>query len=128
MFSKQHALFVACLPYTFILKMEVLHLQTSISPHGITSLGLENVWRHKAREVTRGWRKLYNVEFCNFYCYSLCLIRMIISVIKRWTLHMLHKRHLRNSHKILVRKYEDRNLLGDLGIDHRLIIMWILQM
>jgi hypothetical protein len=66
----------------------------------------------KRDEVTRDWRKPYNVELHNLY-FAPNVIRMVKSRRKmRWAGHEARMRKTRNAYRILVGKREGKRPLG----------------
>jgi hypothetical protein len=72
---------------------------------------LRKILEPRREEVKGGWGKLCK-EFLNLY-YSSYAIRVIKSLIMRWIGHVLRKREMRNSYKILVENLRERGYVGD---------------
>jgi hypothetical protein len=60
--------------------------------------------------MVRGWRKMHNEEFHDLYA-SPNIIRVIKSKSMRWAGQVAHIGKIRNSYKILVRRFEGRRPL-----------------
>jgi hypothetical protein len=73
-------------------------------------------------KVARGRRRLHNEELLNQYASP--NIRVIKSRMMRWAEYAAYK--MRYVHKILVRNLKGRDHLEDLGVDRKIILIWIL--
>jgi hypothetical protein len=74
----------------------------------------------KRDEVTGEWRRLHNEELNNLYR-SPNIVRVIKSRI-RWTGHVARMGEGRGVYRFMVGKPEGKRLLGDPGIDGRIIL------
>jgi hypothetical protein len=70
-------------------------------------------------EVTGGWRSLHNEEMHNFYSSQNIVIVMKLRKMK-WAWHVATTGKVSSS-KILVRKPEGRDRVGDRGVDGKII-------
>jgi hypothetical protein len=68
---------------------------------------LRRIFGPKSDEVTRGWRKLHNVEPHNFYS-SPSIIRMIKSRRMRWAGHAARLGEKRNAYGYLWQSQKER--------------------
>ena len=82
---------------------------------------LRKIFELKRDEVTGEWRKLHNEEFNNLYC-SLDIVRVIKSRRMGWAGNVACMGERRRVHRVLVR---ERDHMGDLGVDGRIILRWI---
>jgi len=71
---------------------------------------LKRIFGHKREERTGGWRKFNNEKLHSFYS-SLNNIRVIKSRTIIWAGHIASMGEMRNAHKILVGKPEQRRPL-----------------
>jgi hypothetical protein len=74
--------------------------------------------------VTGDWRKLYNEEL-NYLNSSPFIVRMIKSRRIRWARHVARMGERRGVYRVLVGKSEERDHLGERGVDGRIIFKWI---
>jgi hypothetical protein len=72
---------------------------------------LRRIFGSKREEVVGGWRRLHNVELCNF-CASPNVIRMMNSRRVRWARHVAHMGEMRSVCKILKGIAEGKGPLG----------------
>jgi len=82
---------------------------------------LRRIFGSKRDKATREWRKLYNVELNDLYCSP----NIIKSRRMRWVRHVAHTGERRGIHRVLVGNPEERDHLGDPGINGRIIFRWI---
>jgi len=75
--------------------------------------------------VAGDWRRLHNEELHNFYP-SPNIIRAIKGIRMRLVGHVARIGEMRNSYSILVRKSEAKRHSGELAVDWRIILEWIL--
>ena len=75
-------------------------------------------------EVTEDWRKLYNEELNDLYCWP-NIVRVIKLRRMRWAGHVARMGERRGVYRVLVGKREERDHLEDTGIDGRIILRWI---
>jgi hypothetical protein len=78
----------------------------------------------KRDEVTGEWRKLHNEELNDLYC-SPSIVRVIKSRRMRLAGHVARIGERRDVYSVLVGKSEERDHLGDTGLDGRIILRWI---
>jgi hypothetical protein len=71
---------------------------------------LKRIFRPRGDEVTKGWRKLHNVELHYLYSSS-SIIRMMKSRRKRWARHVARMGE-RNTYRLLVGKPEEKRPIG----------------
>jgi hypothetical protein len=69
------------------------------------------IFGQKRDEVTGGWRKMHNVELCDFYS-SPNIIRIIKSRWMRWAGHVARMGEKRNAYRLSVGKPERNSPLG----------------
>jgi hypothetical protein len=74
--------------------------------------------------VATGWRRLHNEELGNLYS-SLNIIRVITSRRLRWIWDTSRMENVRNA--LTGKSEEERDYVGDLGIDGRLILILIVK-
>jgi hypothetical protein len=86
---------------------------------------LRRIFGPKRDEVTGEWRKLHSGELHNLYL-SPDFIRQIKSRRMRWAGHAARMGEGRNLYRVLVRKPEGKNHLGEQGIDGRMGSKWTL--
>jgi len=77
---------------------------------------LRRIFGAKRDEVTGKWRKLYNEELNDLYS-SPNTVRVIISTRMRWAGHVAR----------MGGNLRERDHLGGLGVDGRIILRWILR-
>jgi len=80
---------------------------------------LRRVFGSKRDEVTGEWRKLHNEELYDLYC-SPNIVRVVKSRM-RWTEHVARMGERRSVYRVLW----ERDILGDPGVDGRIILKWI---
>jgi hypothetical protein len=85
---------------------------------------LRGLFGPKRDGVTGEWRKLHNEELYDLYC-SPNIVRMIKSRIMRWEEHVENMGATRGVYRDLVGKLEERDHVGDPGIDGIIILKWI---
>jgi len=71
-------------------------------------------------EVKREWRKLHNEELNNLN-FSPIIVRVIILRRMRWAGHMGRTGARRGIYRVLVGNLKERDHLGDLDLDERII-------
>ena len=84
---------------------------------------LRRIFGAKRDEATEEWRKLHNEELNGLYC-SRNIIQVIKSRRMRWVGHVADTGERRGIHRVLVGKPEERDHLGDPGINGRIIFRW----
>jgi hypothetical protein len=84
--------------------------------------GVLRIFGLKRGEVRREWRKLHNKELNDLN--SLNTVRVIKSRIIKWAAHVARMGERRVVYRVLVGKPEERDNLGDPGVDERLILRW----
>ena len=84
---------------------------------------LGRIFGPKRDEVTGEWRKLHNEELNDLY--SPNIFRVIKSKRIRWAGYVARMGERRGVYRILVGKSEERDNLGDPGVDGRIILRWI---
>jgi hypothetical protein len=72
---------------------------------------LRRTFGPKREEVAGGWRRLHNEELHNLYA-SLNIIRVVKSRRMSWAGHVAHMEDMRNAHRILVGKHDEKKTLG----------------
>jgi len=85
--------------------------------------GLRIIFLPKRDEETSEWRKLHNVLYSSSNNVRVIKSRRII-----WAGHLLHmweRRGVRVRYRVLVEKPEERDQLGDPGVDGKIILRWI---
>ena len=86
---------------------------------------LRRIFWPKRDEVTGEWRKLHN-ELNDLYSSP-----SIVWVIKlrriRWAGHVAHMGERRGIYRVFMGKPEERDHLGDPGVDERIILRWIIR-
>ena len=78
----------------------------------------------KSDELTGEWRKLRNEELNDLYSLP-NIVWLIKSRIMRWSGHVARTGDSRGVYRILVGNLRERDQLGDLGLDGRIILRWI---
>jgi len=78
----------------------------------------------KRDEVIGERRNLHNVELNDLY-WSLSNIRVIKARRMRWAVHVVSMGKKRGVFRVLMGKPEEREHLGDPGVDGRIILRWI---
>jgi hypothetical protein len=73
------------------------------------------------KEVTKDWRRLHNEELHILYS-SPNNVRVIKSRRMKWTGYVAGMGEARNAYKTSVRKPEELNLLGDMGISGWMVL------
>jgi len=91
----------------------------------ITNMVLWNIFGHKRRELTGYCRKLHVEELNDLY--RLPNIWVIISRRMRCVGHVALTEERGGAYQVSVRKAEERGHLKALGIEGRIILMWILK-
>jgi hypothetical protein len=86
---------------------------------------LRKIFGPERDELTNECRKLHTEELNDLYC-SPNIIRVIKSRRMRWAGHVAHMGR-RGVYRLFVGKTEERDHLGDTGIDGRIILRWILR-
>jgi hypothetical protein len=84
----------------------------------------ENIWIEEG-EVVGDWRRLHNEKIYKLY-ESPNILRVIKQRRMKWEGHVTRIGQMRNAHKILVGKSEEKNNSEDLGTDRKIILEWIL--
>jgi hypothetical protein len=82
------------------------------------------VFGPKRDEATGDWRRLHNEELNDLYS-APNIIRVIKSRRLRWAGHVARMGEERGAYRILVRRPEEGDHLGDPGVDMRIILKWI---
>ena len=82
---------------------------------------LKRIFRPKRDEVTGEWRKLYHEMFNDLYC-SLNIVRVIISIRKRWAGHVERMGKKIGVYRVLLGRPEGNRPLGGPGVDGRIIL------
>jgi hypothetical protein len=72
------------------------------------------------------WRKRHNEKLRDLYS-SPNTVRLIKSRRMRWTGHVARMGKGRGVYRVLLGKPEGKRLLGDPGVDGRIIFRWILR-
>jgi hypothetical protein len=85
---------------------------------------LRKIFGLKSDEVTKEWRKLHNEELNDLY-FSPNSVRVIKSRRIRWAGHVARMGEERVLYRVLVGKPEERDHLGDPGVDGSIILRWI---
>ena len=85
---------------------------------------LRRIFGPKRDEVTGEWRKLHNEELNDLYC-SPNIFRVIKSRRIKWAGHVARVGERRGVYSVLVGKPEERDHLGDPGVDGRIMLRWI---
>ena len=85
---------------------------------------LRRTFGPKKDEVTGEWRKLHNEELNDVYS-SPNIVQVIKLKRMRLPGHVAHTGERRGVYRVLVGKPEERDHLGDPGIDWRMILRWI---
>jgi len=84
---------------------------------------MRRIFGPKRDEVTREWRKLRD-ELNDLYS-SPIIVRVIKSRRMRWAGHVARKGEKRGLYRGLVGKLEERDHLGDPGVDGTIILRWV---
>jgi len=79
------------------------------------------IFGHRRDQVTGEWRKLHNEELNNLY-WSPNILRVINSRRLRWARYVARMDERRGVYRVLVEKTGGRDLLGDPGVDGRIIL------
>jgi hypothetical protein len=87
---------------------------------------LRRIFGSKRDEVTGEWRRLHNKELYALYS-SPNIIRMMKSRRLRWAGHVARMGERNGAYRALVGKHKGRRLLGNPGIDGRIILKWIFE-
>jgi hypothetical protein len=82
---------------------------------------LRRIFGPNRDEVTREWRNLHNEELNDLYS-SPNIVRVVKSRWMRWAGHVAHMGEDRGVHRVLVGKPEERDHLGNPGVDGRIIL------
>jgi len=85
---------------------------------------VRRIFGPRKEEVTGEWRKLHNKEVNDLYS-SPNILRVIKRRIMRWVGHVALMGERRDVNRVLLRKPEGRDHLGDRGSDGRIILGWI---
>ena len=85
---------------------------------------LRRIFGPKRGEVTGEWRKLHNEELNDLYSLP-NIVWLIKSRIMRWSGHVGRTGDSRGVYRILVGNLRERDQLGDLGLDGRIMLSWI---
>jgi hypothetical protein len=75
------------------------------------------------QEVTGGWRKFHNEQFCNLH--SSPNITMIGSRRMTWAENVSRMGEMKSVYKLVFRKPERARHSGDLGAEERIMVKWI---
>jgi hypothetical protein len=87
---------------------------------------LRRIFGPKREEVARGWRRLHNEGIHNLYT-TPNVIRVIKSKRVRWVGTVQRMGEVGNACKISRGNLKVRHHMGDLGVDGRIILKWILK-
>jgi hypothetical protein len=85
---------------------------------------LRTIFRSERDEATGGWLKLHNGKLHNSYYSS--DVRMVKSSRVRWVGHVARMGEKTNAY-VLAGKPEGKNTYEELGVDGRIILMWIIK-
>jgi len=85
---------------------------------------LRRIFGLRRNEVTEEWSKLHNEELNDLYS-SPNVVRVIKLRIMRWAEHVPRMGEKRRVYRVLVGKPEERDKLGDPGVDGSIILRWI---
>jgi hypothetical protein len=85
---------------------------------------LMRTFGHKRDDVTREWSKLHNKELNDLYS-SPNTVRVIKSRRMRWAGHVARMGERRGYTRFWWENLRERDHLGDLGLDGRIILKWI---
>ena len=75
-------------------------------------------------EDTEDWRKLHNVELNALYS-SPNIVRVIKLIIMKWAGHVTRVGDCGGIYRVLVGKPEEKDHLGDPGVNESLILRWM---
>jgi len=81
---------------------------------------LKRIFGARRDEVTGEWRKLCNEELNVLYS-SPNIVRLVKLTRMRWAGHVARMGESRGVYRVLVGKQEERDHLGDPGVDGRII-------
>ena len=85
---------------------------------------LRRIFGSRRDEVTVEWRKLHNDELNDLYGVP-NIIRVMKSRRMRWAGHVARIEEWRGVYRVLVGILEERDHLGDPGVDGRIILRWV---
>jgi hypothetical protein len=85
---------------------------------------LRRIFRPKRDKVRREWRKLHNKELNDLYP-SPNIVREIKPRRMGWAGHVARMGEKRGVYSVLVVKPEDKNHLGDRGVDGKITLRWL---
>jgi hypothetical protein len=85
---------------------------------------LREIFGSKRDEVTGEWRKIHKEQLNDLYC-SPKNFRVIKSIRKKRSGHVVCMWKRRGAYSILLRKSEEKRSLIDLDVDGRKILRWI---
>ena len=84
---------------------------------------LRRIFGPRRNEVTGEWRKLNNEELNDLYS-SPNIVRVIKSGRMRWAGHVARTGERRGVYRGLVGKTDERDHLGDTGVEGRILLRW----
>jgi hypothetical protein len=83
---------------------------------------LKVIFGPKTEEVTEGWRKLHNEEVYNLY-FSQNILKVITARMMGG--HVACMVETRNSAKLYSENVDEKDHMGDLGMDVRTVVKWV---
>jgi hypothetical protein len=102
----------------------VAHTEEELRLRVFENRVLSRIFGHKRDEETGEWRKLHNETRNDIYP-SPNIVRVIKSRRMRWAGHVASMEERKGVYRVLVRKPEGIDHLGDPDIDGRIILRWI---